>query len=244
MGIFNTSLSLHQIEEILVAQLKNKKNNIRILGDMDLSYEDYCYLLLKIRGLEQYRECLEIFEEFRLSVLISWIFSMRLEKNEYNGYKRVKEQMNAMKQHHIRAYVNIMLNVFDEYEINTYKMVQEGTIDDLMALLVVHTGIPEDLQDDFCHLLDDSLGYEGFSAVEHRFMMRLPEHIKGLYHSVERNIVVHMINDCRKMFADYRLYGITRREAYEKYPLISSNLMKGCFEWCEAQEAYAIKRFG
>lgn len=244
MGIFNTSLSLHQIEEKLAAQLKDKKNNIRILGDMDLSYEDYYYLLLKIRGLEQYREHLEIFEEFRLSVLISWIFAMRLEKNEYNSYKRIMEQMAGMKQHHIRTYVSMMLNAFDEYEINTYKMVEEGTLENLMGLLVVHTGIPEDLQDDFCHLLDDSLVYGEFSAVEHRFLMRLPEHIKRLYHNVERHIIVNMMDYCRQMFTDYRLHGITRREAYKKYPLMSSNLMKGCFQWCEAQELYAMKRFG
>ncbi len=40
MGIFDTSLSLQQIEKELEKQLKDTQNNIRILADLEISYED------------------------------------------------------------------------------------------------------------------------------------------------------------------------------------------------------------
>ena len=239
MDILNTSMTLGEIEEVLAEQLKDSENNIRILGDLKISYEDYCYLLLKIRGLEQYHEKLELMEKYRLSVLVSWVIGLRFEKSEAKGCNRIKNQLLGMEQHHVRSYIASMLNTFDEYGLNTFQMTENASVEDLLELLVVHTGIPSELQDDFYHLLDDSLSYGDFSSIAGRFLMRLPKHMQHLYTFVKREVVIAMIEDCRKMFADYRLYGITRREAYNKYPLMSSDIMQGCFRWCEAQEVYA-----
>lgn len=243
MRMLNTSLSLNQIEEELERQLREPKNYIRILGDLELSMEDYQYLLFKIRGLKKYQDHPEFFERFRLSILTLWIFTLRMKKGGQSHCKQIREELQKMNQYHVRRYVTMMLDAFGEYGLNVFGMSGEGTVDGLLELLVIHTGIPENLQDDFCHLLDDSLAYGEFSVVESRFFMRLPLHMQQLYSFVKRDVVVQMVDYSRKMFLDYRLNGITCREAYEKYPLMSSNLMKGCFRWCEAQEMYA-KNFG
>lgn len=243
MGIFDTSLSLQQIENELARQLKDINNNIRILADLEISYEDYYCLLLKVKGLEKYHNDIDFIERFQLSILTLWIFSLRLERNKYNYYKKFKAEFVQMEQHYIRKFIQIMLNTFDEYQLNTYGLIREDAFQDLFALLVVHTGIPNELQDDFCHLLDDSLVYGEQSGITNRFLMRLPEHMKRLYSFVDKKVIIDMINYSSKMFADYRLYRITKREAYLKYPLMSSNLMKGCFHWCETQETN-MRSFG
>lgn len=243
MSILNTSLSLNQIEKELERQLEKPENNIRILGDMDFSYEDYQYLLLKIRGLGAYGRTLEILENCRLSILTLLVFGLRMEKGKRNCFMKLREEMDGLEQHRIRKYAQMMLEAFEEYGLNMFGIKTTGTMDDFLELLVVHTGIPEELQDDFCHLLDESLMYGEFSAIANRFLTRLPEHMKNLYSYVRREVVIQMIDYSRKMFQDYRLHGITRREAYAKYSVMSSNLMKGCFRWCETQEMYA-KKFG
>lgn len=242
MSILNV-LSLYEMEEELEKQLKKPNNNIRILGDMNLSGEDYQYLLLKMRGLEKYHTALELCENFRLSILTFLIFSMRREKRGGNYCMKLKDYLMGLEQHQIRYCIEIILQAFDEYGLHMFGMEKTGTIDDLLELLVVHTGIPEELQDDFCHLLDDSLMYGEFSSIEERFLYRLPAYMKNLYRFVRKDVLIQMMDYSREMFRDYRINGITRREAYAKYPLMSSNLMKACFHWCERQELYA-RSFG
>jgi len=246
MKMFDTSQSLYQMEEILEQQLRKPENNIRILGDLPLSYEDYRYLLFKSRGLERYRGDLEVLDKFKLAILISWIFAMRLEKSDKNGYFKVQNSFLSIPQHHLRIYLNKIFCVFHEYKLNTFEVTDVENVEDLMALLVIHTGIPDDLQADFCHLLDDSLAYGdyNYTSIEYRFMMHMPEHMKSLYHFLEKKVIRNMINYSRDMFRDYRTNRITCREAYTKYPLMSSNLMRGCFDWCERQESYEMQRLG
>lgn len=236
----SASMSLSEMEQELSRQLKSAKNKIRIFGDLDISQEDYHHLLLKIREAEQAgSECFEIMKEYRLCVLASWIFSLRLEKSEYSVSKRIQKTLVDKDQESVHAYIRMILETFEEYGLNTYHLKEDGTLQDLLELFVVHTGIPTELQDDFYHLLDDSLVYGEFSPIANRFLMRMPQHMQNLYKLVKKEVVVGMIDDCRKMFADYRLYGITQREAYTKYPIMSSDIMEGCFQWCEAQEVYA-----
>jgi len=242
MNIFNTSQTLYQVERVLEQQLKLPKNNVRILGDLPVSYEDYRYLLLKLRGLKRYWGDIRGLENFRLSVLTLWAFSLRYEKTE-QGYQRIKSQLLGVPQHHTRVYINMLLNAFYEYELNVFHMDDEiQTMDGLMALLIIHTGIPDELQPDFCHLLDDSLVYGDDAMMEYRFILRMPQHMQRLYRSLHKEVVVSMLRDCRRMFLDYRQRGITRYEAYQKYPIMSSNLMKGCFDWCDRQETYVTNR--
>lgn len=243
MGIFDTSLSLQEIEKELEKQLKDTQNNIRILADLEISYEDYYCLLLKIKGLQKYHGDVKFIEKFQLSILVLWIFSLRFEKNKYNYYKKFGDGLISVEQHYLRKLVQIIVNTFDEYELNTYGLIQESSMEELLALVVVHTGIPNELQDDFCHLLDDSLVYGETSGIMNRFLMRLPDYMKKLYSLVDKKVIINMLGYTRRMFADYRLYRITKREAYAKYPLMSSNLMKGCFDWCEIQEV-AMKNLG
>lgn len=115
MKILDSVLSLEQMEDILEKELERQKHSIRIFGDLDLSYEDYKCLSLKFRGIYRYPGSIEILENFKLSLLTAWIFSLRYEKEEISYYN-IKKVLLKLPQYMQRKFISMCSETFEEYQ--------------------------------------------------------------------------------------------------------------------------------
>lgn len=230
-------LSLLEIENLLAKELKDPKKTMRVLGDMDINYEDYLYLILKLKGLDLYKGNLKVLEKYKLSLIISWSFALRMEKAENIGYERLKKIIVNLLQHQFRFCINLFANVFDEYGIETFAL-DINSLESLLSVIALHAGIPKEAHNDFFHLLDDSLCYMDIGNLQDGFlwglsprMEQLYPRMQQLYRYIDEETRVKTFKQFRDMFINVKIKKMSEKEVLENYPLISYDLIQGCFQW-------------
>ena len=80
MNILDADFTLYEIEQTLEERFRMEEKMLRTIGDLDLSYEDYKYLVLKLKGISKYMTRIEVFEQYKLSIITALVFSIRYEK--------------------------------------------------------------------------------------------------------------------------------------------------------------------
>lgn len=235
MNILRTPLSLLEMENLLQEELRKNHKYIRILGDMNLSYEDYKCLLLKLKGIDKYRKNVKVVEQYRLSIIIACIFTLRYEKAEKIEYNKMKDILQHLSQHQVRFCMELFANTYEEYGIPTFG-IDVHSIEDLFSLAAVHAGIPKQIQNDYFHLLDDSLHYTEMGSLQDRLYNDLSPHLRELYKYIDKENKVLAFYDCRNVFMDCKLNQLTEKAALEKYSWVSSDILRGMVKWCEEQK--------
>lgn len=118
MKVFKERYSLFDIEEKLDWEFSGNKK-IRIVGDINLDYEDYVFLKDRLQALRTYRGNMEVLMRYRLSRIVTWAFSLRYEDQNrvYNpDYDKIVKQIP---QHVVGHYVQLYSDTFCEYGFAT-----------------------------------------------------------------------------------------------------------------------------
>lgn len=139
LKIFDAASSLLEIEDLLEERLESKETKENLVsGKLDLNYEDYRYLLFKLKGLARHKNEIEILERYRLSIITAMIFTIRNEKPE-ESYEYLKELFLSLPQHQLRQYLNICKEAFDEYALHSFEM-NFYNFDAFYQVLTIHAG--------------------------------------------------------------------------------------------------------
>jgi hypothetical protein len=235
MNILNKPFTLLEIEHLLDEELSDERNNYRIIGDLNLTYEEYCYLELKSKGLQRYESNLTMMEQYKFVLLVSWVFSIRYTDKENLKLDELRNKFQKLPQHTQRQAVKIIAEVFHEYGINTYEL-NPYTIEGLYAILAIHAGIPEKLHNEIFSILEESLHYKDVNQLEKKLKYELSPRMNFIYEYVDTDTIRKLFRDIRSLFIDCRVKGMGLDELTVKYPFISMSLIRNCFSWCE--EAY------
>lgn len=252
MKILDSVLSLEQMEDILEKELERQKHSIRIFGDLDLSYEDYKCLSLKFRGIYRYPGSIEILENFKLSLLTAWIFSLRYEKEEISYYN-IKKVLLKLPQYMQRKFISMCSETFEEYELFTYT-IHVSNLKDLCSVIAIHAGIPDRLLDRFYRILyEDIMNYElqeescifleknqwnGFDSERkiksfvNRIIDNLSQDMKEIYQYIEELVLEELVQAIRNIFLDCYFYELSIPKLLKKYPVISKKIIESCSVWC------------
>ena len=79
------NMSLLDLEKKFEEEITSVDNNIRIIGDLNISYEDYITIREKINALMDYKDNITVWNQYRLCTLVSWVFSIIYEDADYNA---------------------------------------------------------------------------------------------------------------------------------------------------------------
>lgn len=143
MKVFDLDYSLNEIERLLEEKMEQAYQNMteeesKMIDSFDLSYEDYCYLLLKLKGLITYGTELELIEKYKISVVTALVYAIRYGKKE-NVYQKITAFIQKLPQHQLRYTIGLFANVAEEYALGSYKQCK-GQLEHLFDILAAQAG--------------------------------------------------------------------------------------------------------
>lgn len=230
--MLNKAYTLNKFEELLSDELRKEEKHIRILGDLDITYEDYCYLTLKLKGLIEHSDSMAFLYKFKLCIITAWVFSLRYGDIDRIAYDKVEEMALQFPQHHIRYIIRIVSSAFEEYGLNLFD-IDIDTLQELFALTAIHTGISPDLLNVFFDTMEKSTHYDDLKVLEKEILEELSPRLKVIYKYIDADHKQKIVYGCREMYLDCRQNRLTEEELYEKYPRGSGKMLKECVKYCK-----------
>lgn len=237
MYLLQTPLTLLEIEHLLERELTDEGKGLRIVSDLNLTYEEYCFLSLKTKGLQRYENDLVMLEKYRFAILVSWVFSLQYGNLEKVNYSNMCRKISNLQQHIMRKTINIIAETFDENGINTYGK-DTSTMEGLFSLIGIHAGIPEKLHDNLFGLLDESLNYQDMTDFEGKLKLDLEPRMKTIFEYMDKDTLGKILHQTRDIFIDCRVNNMTLEELKEKYSSASKLILENCVRWCEEMKYY------
>lgn len=237
MNLLQTPLTLLEIERLLEKELRDEEKDYRIIGDLELTYEEYCFLSLKAKGLQRYENDLAITEKYRFVTLVTWVFSMRYANIEKASHEAMYNKVNKLQQHTMRKTIHVIAGTFEEYGINTYGL-DIYSLEGLFALIGIHAGIPNKAHDRLFNILEESLNYKDMNRFEQQLMLELEPRMTVIYNYMEEDTKKKLFHETREIFIDCRMNNLSIEELKEKYVYASKSILKSLVCWCEEIEYY------
>lgn len=237
MNLLQTPLTLLEIERLLEKELRDEEKDYRIIGDLELTYEEYCFLSLKAKGLQRYENDLAITEKYRFVTLVAWVFSMRYANIEKASYEAMYIKVNKLQQHTIRKTIHVIAGTFEEYGINTYGL-DIYSLEGLFALIGIHAGIPKKAHDRLFNILEESLNYKDMNRFEQQLMLELEPRMTLIYNYMEEDTKKKLFHETREIFIDCRMNNLSIEKLKEKYVYASKSILNSLVYWCEEIEYY------
>lgn len=150
LKIFDSALSLLEIEDLLeekialeyTSSVKKGITEYFMMNRVNLNYEDYRYLLFKLKGLTRYENNVDIMGRYKLSIIIAMVFTIRNHQEE-GTYEKLKERFLRLPQHQLRQYLTICKEAFDEYAIHSFGL-NLDSFDGMYEALSMHAGVNQE----------------------------------------------------------------------------------------------------
>lgn len=237
MNLLQTPLTLLEIERLLETELRNEEKDYRIIGDLDLTYEEYCFLTLKAKGLQRYENNLVVLEKYRFVVLVLWVFSMRYANIEKVNYETMYRKINKLQQHIMRKTISIIAGTFEEYGIYTYGL-DIYSLEGLFELIGIHSGIPNRVHERLFNILEESLNYKDMNRFDQQLILELEPRMTAIYEHMEEDTKKKLFHETREIFIDCRMNKLTIEELQDKYVYASKSILVNLVQWCDEIEYY------
>jgi hypothetical protein len=237
MNLLQTPLTLLEIEHLLERELMDEEKGIRLISDLNLTYEEYCFLSLKAKGLMKYENNLVMLEKYRFVILVTWVFSLQYGNLEKVKYKNMWNKFSSLQQHVLRKTINVIAETFDENGINTFGK-DTYTMEGLFSLIGIHAGIPEKLHDKLFGLLEESLNYQDMTKFEKKLKLDLEPRITEIFGYIDEKTISKISHETRDIFIDCRVNNLALEELKEKYTNASKKIIEDCVRWCEETKYY------
>lgn len=237
MYLLQTPLTLLEIEHLLERELMDEEKGLRLVSDLNLTYEEYCFLSLKAKGLQRYENDLVMLEKYKFVVLVLWVFSLQYGNLEKIKYSKIRDKINNLQQHIMRKTVTIIAETFDENGINTYGK-DIYTLEGLLSLIGIHAGIPEKLHDKLFGLLNESMNYQDMTDFDKKLKLDLEPRMTAIFEYMDEKTIGKLLHETRDIFIDCKVNNLSLEELKEKYTYASKKIIENCVRWCEETNYY------
>ncbi len=231
MNVLEADFNLYDIEKLLEEMLRSEDKQIRAIGDLDLSYEDYKYLVFRVKGLQKYITRLEVFMEYRLSIVTALVFSVRYEQSISGTFKEIINMIESLQQHHVRYCVRCCADAFYELGLPTYG-ISVNSIEDFIEVLILHAGLYHEILNKLFVLLEQHYATPNYRLYDHDLMQQLQTELRTACclesHEVEfYNVAVVT----KKLFESSCKKHLSLKQMMEKHENVSSNLIEASYLW-------------
>lgn len=237
MYLLQTPLTLLEIEHLLERELMDEEKGFRLVSDLNLTYEEYCFLSLKAKGLQRYENDLVMLEKYKFVVLVLWVFSLQYGNIEKIKYSKICDKINNLQQHIMRKTVTIIAETFDENGINTYGK-DIYTLEGLLSLIGIHASIPEKLHDKLFGLLNESMNYQDMTDFDKKLKLDLEPRMTAIFEYMDEKTISKLLHETRDIFIDCKVNNLSLEELKEKYTYASKKIIENCVRWCEETNYY------
>lgn len=139
MKVFKERYSLYDIEEKLEWEFSGNKK-IRIVGDINLDYDDYRFLLSRLEVLKPQIGNLDLIMRYRLSQIVSWAFFMRYEDPGRIYIANHESVLKQLPQHVAGHYLQMYSDAYCEYGFAT-AAINDLSIRGLVQVVALQAGM-------------------------------------------------------------------------------------------------------
>ncbi|WP_167958315.1 hypothetical protein [Anaerosporobacter faecicola] len=235
MNLLQKPLSLLEIEEMLENEFRDDQKGIRIIGDLDLTYEDYCFLELKAKGLQRYSNNMVMVEKYRFVVLTTWVFALRYGNLDKINMAKVSKKFTSLQQHIMRKSIHIISETFDEFGLNTYGQ-NTYTLEGLLTAIGLHAGIPTNVQERLFTVLEESMNYQDMNRFEQQLKFDLEPRLSMIFSYVGSKMTRKILLEYRDIFLECRLNNVNIEQLLERYMNVSKGFIENLVRWCEEMD--------
>ncbi|MDO5520677.1 MAG: hypothetical protein Q4G58_09315 [bacterium] len=231
MNILDADFTLYQIEQTLEERFKTDEKMLRTIGDLDLTYEDYKYLVLKLKGISKYITKIEVFEQYKLSIITAMVFSVRYEKSTKSIYQQIRKTLNKLQQHQLRFVIRVTTNVFYELGLSTYG-VEMNTINDILEVIAIHANLSKEEQNIIFRMLDNYYEEGEDVLLEEELYEKMNAEIHKAYpHLTHNTINLSICYLLKDLYASCSSNRYTLNQLLMQYNQLSKKLIEDCYDW-------------
>ena len=214
------NMSLLDLEKKFEEEITSE--DIRIIGDLNISYEDYITIREKINKLMDYKDNITIWNQYRLCTLVSWVFSLIYEDAEYNA-TNFMESFDGFHQYTVRYLLDIYNETFEEFGLEIPGLVINSE-ESLQEAIILQAGVP----DEYHRMLFDALNStvdESTVNIEKDVMKDFSPKIKTMFKCLNRDRQKKLVNLYRKAFIEIKVKGMSRDEVLKRNPITSRRVI-------------------
>ena len=214
------NMSLLDLERKFEEEITSE--DIRIIGDLNISYEDYITIREKINKLMDYKDNITIWNQYRLCTLVSWVFSLIYEAAEYNA-TTFMESFDGFHQYTVRYLLDIYNETFEEFGLEIPGLVINSE-ESLQEAIILQAGVP----DEYHKVLFDALNStvdETTVNIEKDVMKDFSPKIKTMFKCLNRDRQKKLVNLYRKAFIEIKVKGMSRDEVLKRNPITSRRVI-------------------
>lgn len=230
--LFQEDMSLAQMEQTLESVLLKHDIGIRILADLPVTAEDYVRLL---EALKVVQNDMEMVERYRLSVVTAWIFSLRYEHFGRKDYAHIVDELAALKQYSVRQFFAICNSVFNDFDLVTY-FPEIRTFKELYSMVVVHAGIPEQMGEYFCQVIEKLMQDRDMSKAMESITEYLARGLEQVAGFVDRAFLEKLLQTASEIMKDCQTGEYTEEALQKRYPHTAGGIIRLCIEWSRKKQ--------
>ena len=232
MGVSGQKFDLAQMKNYFEEQM----NNQRLISDMALSEADFKSLGVRLKSAFSFTNNKDGIEDIMLCYLVYWVYALIYWNEESGIHDELTDFFASLPQHQIRHHLELLADVFDDYNINKFSYQNEDVSEFCSQLIARHAGIPNDEKYQVFELIDDYRNQNvSVDTMIEDIYGHLPYKSRYIFSLLDRSSRQEMIWEIRMIMAEISSKAYTREELLWKYPLTSVSLIDYCFCWQESR---------
>lgn len=216
------NMSLLDLERKFEEEITSVDNNIRIIGDLNVSYEDYITIREKINALMDYKDNITVWNQYRLCTLVSWVFSIIYEDTEYNA-TNFMESLDGFHQYAVRYLLDIYNETFEEFGLEIPGLVINSE-ESLQEAIIVQAGVPDEYHGMLYDALSSTVENDTVN-IEKDVMKDFAPKVKMMFKCLNRDRQKKLMNLYRKAFLEIKVKGMSREEVLKRNPITSKRVI-------------------
>lgn len=233
MSFASERKSLMEIQNQFFKALKH----VTVISDLQLSEEDYRYLATKVKMLFKFSNDNNVVEDYKLSIVVYWVFSMRYWDKQHLGILEMETLFEGLPQYKKRYYIDICMEAFDEYGIYKYHVNYEDVMLKYRGMIARHASIPKEELYTVFRVLSNYLDCNLVEDIVESIMMDLPERTQTIFCCFDDHSKQKVIMGLRNLMIDCLDEGqVVEELLFDKHPYIAREVITSMLQWCELQE--------
>ncbi|MDD5950050.1 MAG: hypothetical protein PUC39_10045 [Lachnospiraceae bacterium] len=232
MGFASSRMSLMEIQDYLAEHLRE----VHVICDLELSEEDYRYLSTKVKMLFQFANDNNIVDDYKLSIVVYWVFSMVYWDKQNLGRLEMEQLFEGLPQYKKKYYLDVCMEAFDEYGIYKYPVNYNIPILQAKAIIARHAGVPREEQEEVFSVISRYLECNLVADMVEAVMMELPERTQTIFCCFDDQTKQKVILDIRNLMITCIKGVESKKHFFEQHPYIARNLLEGVLRWCDQQQ--------
>ena len=231
MRLFNENLILNRMEQILSEQL----TQVKIIGDIPLSRNDFEYLAEKIRVFIQNGVENELFNKYRASIATFLVFGAVYYYDGGTYWPNIEKYTGDIQTNRRNDFYKRFIYILEHLNLPRFEKEQEEGFRYVTPILC-HAGIPQSCLDDYFEVVSDTLNntafFEGHILEEFKYFMRFKVQKPVIrYFEFLENEAEEFLQNSRDLLLYIDGSNSSVEDAKIKFQDLPKRMIERCFEW-------------